>query len=60
MTNILKDLTHKMQGQTHKKEVSWVLGIIYTVCIYNCIYIGFFEACVFDYQFGILPVQVFR
>ena len=26
MTHILEDLTHKMEGQPPKKEVSWVLG----------------------------------
>ena len=39
MTNILKDLTHKMQGQTHKKEVSWVLGIIYIYREFIVVYI---------------------
>ena len=30
MTHILQDLTHKIEGQINpKKEVSWVLGIIY-------------------------------
>lgn len=24
MTHILNDLTHEIQGQPHKKEVSWV------------------------------------
>ena len=27
MTHILEDLTHKMEGQPPKKEVSWVGGI---------------------------------
>ena len=27
MTHILEELTHKMEGQPPKKEVSWVLGI---------------------------------
>ncbi len=26
MTHILKDSTHKMEGQPPKKEISWVLG----------------------------------
>ncbi len=27
MTHILEDLTHKMEGQPPKKQVSWVIGI---------------------------------
>ena len=27
MTHILEDLTHKMEGQPPKKQVSWVLGL---------------------------------
>ena len=49
MTHISEDLTHKMEGQPHKKEVSRILGIVYYIYIcFNCIYIYsfIFEACV--------------
>ena len=35
MTHILEDLTDKMKGQPHKKEVSWVLGIHFLYTLEN-------------------------
>ena len=60
MTHISEDLTHQMEGQTHKKEVSRILGIVYIIYIYVLIvYIVLFLRLVCVDQFGFFSSEGF-